>query len=39
MTKPYLNENNEWCIKDDCEIVFVSFEEAWEYYETHENNY
>lgn len=39
MTRPYLNEEEEWCIKDgDCEIVFVSYEEAWEYYDTHEEN-
>ncbi len=40
MTRPYLNEEtNEWYIKDgDCEIEFVSYEEAWDYYETHEEN-
>lgn len=39
MTKPYLNENEEWCIDHNGEvIVFVSYKEAWEYYEAHEND-
>lgn len=39
MTKPYLNEDEEWCIKDDGEeIVFMSYEEAWEYYDEHQND-
>lgn len=39
MTKPY-NKGDWWFIKldDGWEIRFISFEEAWEYYEAHQND-
>lgn len=39
MTKPY-NKGDRWFIRLDngWEIEFVSFKEAWEYYEIHKEN-
>lgn len=39
MSKPY-NKGDRWFIKlnNGWEMQFVSFEEAWEYYEAHESD-